>query len=269
MRSRILIAALSALALLTSCKSQYDAILYGSDIPAKYKMAFDLFEAKKYSKAAETFESLTMATKGTAQDDTVQFYWGLSNYRYGDYITAESNFEEFINMFPVSPFTEEAKFLHLDCLYRGTYRYELDQMPTYKALSAMNVFQIENPDSRYHDKVAEMMDDLNDRLELKAYKSAWLYYHMEDYLAAHYALKNVLKDNADNRYREDILYFTAMAAYKYAYNSIPSKQRERYLVFVDDYFNIVSEYPESKYIKELEGLYNKAQKQLKKDNENG
>jgi acetylornithine deacetylase/succinyl-diaminopimelate desuccinylase-like protein len=106
-------------------------------------------------------------------------------------------------------------------------------------------------------------------LELKAYKSAWLYYHMEDYLAAHYALKNVLKDNADNRYREDILYYTAMAAYKYALNSVPSKQRERYLVFVDDYFNIVSEFPESKYLKELEGLYNKAQKQLKKDNENG
>ena len=114
-----------------------------------------------------------------------------------------------------------------------------------------------------------MMDELNNRLELKAYKSAWLYYHMEDYLAAHYALKNVLKDNADNRYREDILYYTAMAAYKYALNSVPSKQRERYLVFVDDYFNIVSEFPESKYLKELEGLYNKAQKQLKKDNENG
>ncbi|MBR5018185.1 MAG: outer membrane protein assembly factor BamD [Bacteroidales bacterium] len=269
MRFRLQLAALAALALLSSCKSQYDAVLYGSDIQAKYKMAFELFEAKKYSKAAETFESLTMATKGTAQDDTVQFYWGLSNYRYGDYITAESNLQEFINTFPLSPFTEEAKFLHLDCLYRGTYRYELDQLPTYKALSEMSVFQIENPGSQYHDRVAEMMDDLNDRLEKKAYKSAWLYYHMEDYLAAHYALKNVLKDNADNRYREEILYYTAMAAYKYAFNSVPSKQRERYLVFVDDYFNIVSEYPESKYVKELEGLYNKVQKLLKQDNQDG
>ena len=269
MRFRLLTAVFAALALFSSCKSQYDAVMYGSDVSAKYKLAFELFEAKKYAKAAEAFESLTMAYKGTPQDDTVQFYWGLSNYRYGDYITAESNLQEFINTFPLSPFTEEAKFLHLDCLYRGTYRYELDQVPTYKALSAMSVFQIENPDSQYYDRVAEMKDDLNDRLEMKAYKSAWLYYHMEDYLAAHYALKNVLKDNADNRYREEILYYTAMAAYKYAFNSVPSKQRERYLVFVDDYFNIVSEYPESKHIKELEGLYSKVQKQLKKDNEDG
>ena len=266
MRAKLILAAAAVLTVLSSCKSQYDAILYGSDIPAKYKMAFELFEAKKYAKAAETFESLSMATRGTAQDDTVQFYWGLSNYRYGDYITAESNLNQFITTFPLSPFTEEAKFLRLDCLYRGTYRYELDPMPTYKAISEMDVFQIENPGSQYRERVDEMIDDLKDRLELKAYKSAWLYYHMEDYQAAHYALKNVLKDNADNRYREQVLYYTAMSAYKYAVNSIESKQRERYLVFVDDYLNILGEFPDSKYVKELEPLYEKVQKQLKKNN---
>lgn len=267
--SRFFLAAVAAALVLPSCKTQYDAILYGSDIQAKYKMAFELFEARKYAKAAEMFENLSVSLRGTPQDDTVQFYWGLSNYRYGDYVTAESNLDQFISIFPLSPFCEEAKFLHLDCMYHGTYRYELDQTPTYRALSAMNVFQIENPQSQYHDRVAAMMDDLNDRLEKKAYKSAYLYYHMEDYLAAHYALKNVLKDNADNRYREEILYYTALSAYKYAANSVESKQRERYLTFVDDYFNILGEYPDSKYVKELETLYNKVQKILKKDSSNG
>jgi outer membrane protein assembly factor BamD len=60
-----------------------------------------------------------------------------------------------------------------------------------------------------------------------------------------------------------------MAAYKYAFNSVEDKQRERYLVFVDDYFNLISEYPESKYAKELESLYEKVQKYLKKDNQDG
>ena len=269
MRIRIRLLALAALLLAPSCKTQYDAVLYGNDTEAKYKMAFDMFNAKKFARAAELFESLQMPTRGTAREDTVQFYWGLSNYRYGDYITAESNLNQFINTFPLSPFYEEARYLRLDCLYRGTYRYELDQTPTYRALTEMNIFQIERPDSQYHDNVAKMMDDLNDRLELKAYKSAWLYYHMEDYQAAHYALKNVLKDNADNRYREDVLYYTAMAAYKYAFNSVAAKQRERYLVFVDDYFNLISEYPESKYAKELGNLYQKVQKYLKQDNQNG
>ena len=121
MRTKLLIGTFLMLALLASCKSQYEAVLYGSDIQAKYKMAFELFEAKKYSKAAEAFESLTMATRGTAQDDTVQFYWGLSNYMYGDYDTAEANLKNFITNFKGSPFTENATYLRLNCLYDLIY----------------------------------------------------------------------------------------------------------------------------------------------------
>ena len=260
MRLRTLFITLTALLSLASCKTEYAALLEGNDIPAKYAKAFELFEAKKYARAAEMFESLTVLTSGLPQDDTVQFYWGLSNYRYGDYMTAEGNLEKFADTYPTSPFAEQAKFLRLDCLYRSTYRYELDQQPTYRAMTAISQFILENKGSEYIPRCREMLDDLKDRLELKAYKGAWLYYHMEDYLAAHYALKNVLKDNADNRYREEILYFTAMSSYKYALNSVPSKQRERYMTFVDDYFNIVSEYPENEHRKELDALYAKAQK---------
>lgn len=269
MKKRIFIAALAFISILASCKSQYDLILSGNDIDAKYDMAFKLFESGKYAKAAELFESASLAVKGTEQDDTVQFYLGLSNYKYKDYTTAESNLKTFVETFPLSPFTDQARYLYLDCLFRGTYRYELDQTPTYKALTEMNVFKIEHPDSQYIKQVDEMIDDLNARLELKAYKSAYLYFHTEDYLAAHYALKNVLKENADNRYRDEILYYTALSSYKYAANSISDKQRERYLTFVDDYFNVVSEIPDSEYAKNLEPLYVKVQKILKKtDTEN-
>ena len=103
-----------------------------------------------------------------------------------------------------------------------------------------------------------MLDDLNERLDRKAYENAYLYYKMEDYLAARVALRNVLKDDADNRYREDILYYTAMASYKYASLSVPEKRKERFLVFYDDYFNYAGEFPETARRKELEKLYDKA-----------
>ena len=111
-----------------------------------------------------------------------------------------------------------------------------------------------------------MKDDLEERLDKKAFEGARLYYHMEDYLAAHHALKNVLKEDADNQYREDILYYTAMAAYKYALNSVEEKQRERYMNFMDDYFNFVSEFPQSKYKSELDGIYKRVNKIIKKEN---
>ena len=108
----------------------------------------------------------------------------------------------------------------------------------------------------------DMLEDLNERLDKKAYEAAKLYYKMEDYLASRVAFRNVLKDDADNIYREDILYYIAMSSYKYAHLSVPSKQKVRYLTFVDDYLNFVGEIPDSKYKKEQDVIYRKAQKAL-------
>ena len=107
-----------------------------------------------------------------------------------------------------------------------------------------------------------MLVELNDRLDKKAYESAKLYYKMEDYLASRVAFRNVLKEDAENIYREDILYYIAMSSYKYAHQSVPAKQKERYLSFVDDYLNFIGEIPESHYRKELDSVYQKAQKAL-------
>lgn len=243
-----------------SCKSQYEELLQSYDTEAKYAAAFDYFNTGKFDKAAQLFESLSVITTGTDRDDTVQFYWGLSNYNMKDYYTAETNFDTFVTNFPRSVFTDQAQFLRIDCLYRSTLRYELDQNPTYRAITAISEYIISYPKSPNIPVCRKMMDELELRLDRKAYENAKIYYTMEDYKAARVALRNVLKDDSDNAYREDILYYTAMASYKYALNSVAEKQKERYLVFIDDYFNFIGEYPESKYRKELDANYMKVKK---------
>ncbi|MDE6871699.1 MAG: outer membrane protein assembly factor BamD [Bacteroidales bacterium] len=259
---KILIAAFVACSAVTACKSQYEALLNSNDTDAKYEAAFEYFNNRKYNKAASLFESLSVQTAGTERDDTVRYYWGLSNYRFKDYLTAEANFGRFVESYPRSPFAPEARFLRLDCLYRSTLRYELDQSPTYRAMEAISQYMLEHPGSSHLDVCSEMMDDLQTRLDTKAFEGARLYYHMEDYLAARVAFRNVLKDNSENKFREDILYFTAMASYKYAKLSVQKKQKERYLVFVDDYLNFIGEIPDSKYRKELDAMYKRTQKAL-------
>ncbi len=249
--------AILLLSVLSACKSQYEALLESNDAEAKYNAAFDYFNEGKYSKASQLFESLAAISNGTSKDDTVNYYWGLSNYRAKDYYTAETNFERFLGNYPRSPFAESASFLRLDCLYRATYRYELDQTPTYKCITAIHEYLLNNPDSEYRSVCDHMLDDLGERLDRKAYESAYLYYKMEDYLAARVALRNVLKDNADNRYREEVLFYTAMASYKYADLSYAHKQKERFLVFYDDYYNFIGEFPESARRPELDKLYAK------------
>ena len=261
-RSTILFA-LAVLALvpvatcLQSCKTQYDAVLESNDVDVKYNAAFDYFNRGKYSRAATLFESLTLLTNGTPRYDTVMYYLGLSNYSFKDYYTAEGNFQQYLTYFPQGTFSETADFLRIDCMYRSTLRYELDQTQTYSAITAISDYLRAHPDGANADICRHRLEELGERLDRKAFENAKLYYTMEDYKAARVALRNVLKDDADNVYREDILYYTAMASYKFADMSIPAKRKERFLVFQDDYLNFIGEYPESNYRKELDGLYEK------------
>ena len=147
MKFRILIIAAAAAAVLSSCKSQYEILLNSNDADLKYEAAFDYFNQGKYAKAGSLFESLSMLTNGTERDDTVRVYWGLSNYKFKDYYTAETNFENFLETYPRSPFASEARYLRLDCLYRSTLRYELDQTPTYKAITEISEYIIEFPNT--------------------------------------------------------------------------------------------------------------------------
>lgn len=260
----LILAALAVIAF-SSCKSQYEILLNSNDADAKYEAAFKYYNEGKYSKAGSLFESLSVLTNGTERDDTVRFYWGLSNYKFRDYYTAETNFSNFLESYPRSPFASEARYLRIDCLYRSTLRYELDQTPTYKAITEISEYIIEDPRTPHLQACRDMLQELNDRLDKKAYEGAKLYYKMEDYLASRVAFRNVLKDDAENIYREDILYYIAMSSYNYAHGSVPAKQKERYLTFVDDYLNFVGEIPESHYRKELDNVYRKAQKALGKD----
>lgn len=265
MKLRNLIIAAVLIAATVSCKSQYEMLLNSNDADLKYEAAFDYFNEGKYSKAGSLFESLSVLTNGTERDDTVRYYWGLSNYKFKDYYTAETNFTNFLEIYPRSPFASEARYLRLDCLYRSTLRYELDQTPTYKAITEISEYIIEFPRTPHLEACRDMLKDLNERLDKKAYEAARLYYKMEDYKASRVAFRNVLKDDSENIYREDILYYIAMSSFKYADMSIPEKQKERYLTFVDDYLNFIGEIPESHYRKELDNVYRKVQKALGKD----
>jgi outer membrane protein assembly factor BamD len=252
-----LAAGLLMLAGVVSCRSEYDQILESNDIDAKYNAAFNYFNAGKYTRSTALFESLTMLTNGTDRHDTVLYYLGLSNYSYQDYYTAETNFDTYLSYYPQGAFAEQADFLRIDCLYRSTLRYELDQTPTYTAITAMGEYLQEHPVGANADILRHRMEELGERLDRKAFENARLYYKMEDYKASRVAFKNILKDDADNVFREEILYYSAMSSYKFADNSVPAKRKERFLVFQDDYLNFIGEYPESEHRKELDGLYEK------------
>jgi outer membrane protein assembly factor BamD len=131
-----------------------------------------------------------------------------------------------------------------------------------QTITAIGEYLTNYPQTQHLDACRDILAELGERMDRKAYEGAKLYYKMEDYMAARVALKNVLKDDADNKFREEILYYTAKSSYKYAQLSVPEKQKERYLAFIDDYLNFVGEYDTSVYKREMDILYKRAQRAL-------
>ena len=62
------------------------------------------------------------------------------------------------------------------------------------------------------------------------------------------------------------MYYIVKSSYELAHNSIESKQTDRYLSMLDSYYSFLSEFPESKYIKELKRLEKEAKDYMDRNN---
>ncbi len=224
----------------------------------------EYYKNKKYSRAATLLDNVVLFYRGTPRDDSVNFFLAKSYYLDGDVYAAAHYFDQFRQTFPRSPFTEEAYYLRCESMYDMTYRPSLDPKPTNQALSAITEFLYLYPSTQWRKEVQVMQDDLSGRLDAKAYNSAALYYKIEEYKAAVMALKTTLKDNPNTIYREDILYLILASSYQLAKNSIVEKQRDRYQSVIDEYYNVVSEFPDTKHKKDADDMHEEALKFLGK-----
>ena len=97
----------------------------------------------------------------------------------------------------------------------------------------------------------------------KSYLSARLYYDMNQYKAAVVALNNSLKEYANTKYREEMMFLKLSSMYLYAEKSQPAKQKERYQAALDDYYSFMEEFPKTEYLKDVNTIFQKTNKYLK------
>ena len=246
--------------LVASCK--YDKLLKSSNYRMKYNKALEYYNKGDYVKSQGLFEQLNPVLKATDRADTVLFYLAKSYFNQGNYILAEHHFQQFHETFGNHRWADDAEFQSAFCNYKLSPRPALDQSYTRKAINKFNLFITRHPD---HPKVAEChkyISELRDKLVIKAYNSAKLYYDMGDYNAAIIALENCLKRYPNTSHREDIRYLILRSKFLLASNSVQSKEEERFQETLDAYYTFTSEYPESEYTKEIEDIYNTTQKNL-------
>ena len=123
------------------------------------------------------------------------------------------------------------------------------------------------PQSAKHQEAQQMIFELQDKLVMKEYLSAKLYYNLGNYMGNNYqscviTAQNALKDYPYTNLREDLSILILRAKYELAVYSVEERKQERYREAVDEYYAFKNEFPESKYLKEAERIFSKSQAEL-------
>ena len=282
MKKYIAIALLSG-AFFTSC-GEYNKVLKSTDYEYKYEAAKSYFGNGQYTKAATILEELITILKGTDDAQESLYMLAMAYYNQGDYITASHYFTTYYNTYPKGTFTELARFYSGKSLFLDTPEARLDQSSTYNAISELQLFMEYFPDSNRKTEAQLMIFNLQDKLVMKDYLTAKLYYDLGTYtgnasytadmringnnfLACITTAQNALKDYPYTSMREDISILLLRAKYKLGSESVLDKKEERMRETIDEYYAFKNEFPESKYMKEVEAIYKDASKYVKELNE--
>ena len=278
MKKYIAIALLSG-AFLASC-GEYNKVIKSTDYINKYEAAKSYFGEGQYMKASTLLEELIAILKGTDNAEESLYMLAMCYYNQGDYISASHYFSNYYNTYPKGTYTELARFHSGKALYLDTPEARLDQTSTYKAIQELQLFMEYFPQSERKSEAQVMIFALQDKLVLKEYLSAKMYFDLGTYtgnasmnadgqingnnfLACITTAENILKDYPYTSMREDVSILLLRAKYKLGSESVLEKIEERMRETIDEYYAFKNEFPDSKYMKEVEKIYKEASKYVK------
>ena len=249
--------------MLSSC-SGFEKIRKSSDVNYKLTKANEYFEKKDYTHANLLYKELMPIMKSTRNHEVLFYKYSYTFYYLKDYVEASYYFKNFTELFPSSKDAEECEYMSAVCLYKYAPKYTLDQTNTVKALEALQSYVNRYPNSKRMAEANQYIDESHKKLEMKQAGAAKLYYNISQYKAATVAYKSVLRNYPESPSADLYQYMIIKSWYKYARQSIPEKQEERYATTISAYKELKDSYPKSKYISEAEKLYAEADNNVKK-----
>lgn len=263
----------SLLFLTTSCVN-YNNIVKTQDYEYKYEAAKQYYAQGQYNRAATLLQDVLSILKGTDLGEESLYLTGLCNMKAHSYDAAATVFRKYYQTYPRGKYVEEARFNCGKSLYETTPEPKLDQTATYESVTEFQNFIETFPNSRLRPQAQDLIFKLQDKLVEKEYLSAKLYYDLGAYIgngnngnygACIITAENAIRDYPYTSRREDFAILILRARFQLAQMSVEEKKEERYHNAIDEYYGFVTEYPESKHMKEAQALFAKAQKYVQKD----
>ncbi len=244
--------------LLSSCANELNSVYKSTDYDYRYEYAKQCFALGKYANAENLLLDLITLKKGTDEAQESLYMLAMSQYMNKDYEMASETFQKFCTTYPSSEYAEHASYYVGKSLYEGSPEPRLDQSPTIGAINAFQRFLDYYPDSRMREPAQKILFELQDKLIMKEFLSAQLYYNLggyfgninsnseSNYISCIITAENALKLYPFSDKREDFSLLIMKSKYYLAVNSSRDKQVERYREAEDECYGFVNEFPDSK-----------------------
>ncbi len=257
---KTIIALLSAAFLMSGCANEFNRLYKSQDMAYKYEAAKQYFALGKYQQAATLLQDVVTSQKGRNNAQESLYMLGMALYNNKDYEAASATFKKYFSSYPKGYFAEQASFNIGESLYESAPEPRLDQTPTIGAITAYQNFMDYFPDSRYREMAQQRLFELQDRLVMKEFLSAQLYYNLGGYFGninngteSNYesciiTAQNALKSYPYSPMRERFSELIMKSKYYLAKNSSEEKKVERYRDAEDECYAFINEFPESKQV---------------------
>lgn len=244
--------------MVASCHNKFRRIQKSEDWRVKYEAAVEYYEKKDYYRSALLFEDIRPNTRGLPEGERVEFYLGYCHYYEKTYLLAADQFKSFSETYGRSAFAEEALYMYAYSLYTSVPPSNLDQHSGIEAMDAMQSFLNRYPASKFYEKAVEVITTSQQKLERKGFDNARQYFKIRQYKAAVIALQNFAKEYPDSKLLEEAVSLRIAAQYRLAEQSLPSLQLARYQSVLDFYQEMIDNFPESKYLRDVEKYYSES-----------
>lgn len=274
MKKSVIITFFAAL-LFSSCASEFNRIYKYGDSEAKYEYAKEAFARGKFQQASTLLQELVTMKKGSDEAQECLYMLAMSEYCNLDYESASETFKKYTTSYPRGYYVEPANFYVGQSLYESSPEPRLDQSPTNGAITAYQQFMDLFPDSHLRAKAQERLYELTEKLIMKEFLSAQLYYNLggyfgninsndeSNYTASIITAQNTLKNFPYCSLREDFMLLIMKSKFQLAENSSEEKRIERYRDAEDECYGFINEFPDSKNVSIAEKYIAKCKKVIK------
>ena len=260
--ARRLLFSLISLSILAGC-SEFRKLQKSTDWREKYDAAVKYYERGDrgdYLKASMLLEEILPIIRGMPEAEQANFYYAYCHFHQSLFVESAFYFKSFFETYSRSEFAMESMYMHAYSLFLDSPVEELDQSSSAEAISAMQQFLNLYPETKYTGQATATINELQRKLETKAYNNAILYKKLSRHNSAVIAFENFSKDFPDSQYNEEVNFLKLESQYQYARQSISIKQRERYEKAIDIYDYFIQNYSDSKFAKEASRINNNCRK---------